>query len=470
MLFSSLSFLFLFLPLTIIVYYTIGPSLRNLFLLVASLVFYAWGDAQHVVIMLGVIIINYFSGLAVSSLEKKKKKIALIVAVVLNLIVLGFYKYMDFFIVNANLLLGSDIELMRIALPIGISFYIFQSLSYTVDVYRGNAPVQKSFLKFALYVSLFPQLVAGPIVRYSEIVEFIDKRKSSLHDVAEGLRRFIIGLGKKVILANTMGEVADKVFASGPMGIDTPIAWLGIIAYTLQIFFDFSGYSDMAIGLGRIFGFRFLENFNYPYISKSITEFWRRWHMSLGRWFKEYVYIPLGGNKCSETRHYWNLLAVFMVTGMWHGASWNFIIWGLWNGIFVLLEKRFMFSSSKAGDVRSDSAMVSISKHVYAMLAVIFGFVIFRSDDMPTAIAYFQVLFGIVSPENIAFSWDYYFNNKVLVIGAIAVLMCYPWKFIGLVEKRFFPVVRDIALIAVLLLSILYVAGSAYNPFIYFRF
>ncbi len=462
MLFSSLVFLFCFLPAVVIGYFIIPKSLRNGFLLLASLFFYAWGEPTYLVIMLTIILVNYITGIALES-KKEHKKIVLTVGILVNLGFLAFFKYADFFIVNFNAITNASMALLNIALPIGISFYIFQAMSYSIDVYRGVVAPQKNLIKFALYVSLFPQLIAGPIVKYRDVAEDIENRQNSIDDVAAGMDRFIVGLGKKVVLANVMGEVADNIYAAGPSEISPVIAWVGAIAYSLQIFFDFSGYSDMAIGLGRVFGFHFLENFNYPYISASITEFWRRWHMSLSSWFKEYVYIPLGGNRVSATRNNINLLIVFFTTGLWHGASWNFIIWGLWHGMFLMIEKRLNIESY-------NSLLGKVFRHIYVILAFVFGWVFFRADDLTSAVAYIKTMLGLTAIKANIAGLDYYVDQKVVIIGILALIFCYPWKFNVPTENKVYMIGRKIGLLCILLYAISAIAASTYNPFIYFRF
>lgn len=463
MLFSSVTFLFCFMPFCIIVYFILSPILRNFFLLLCSILFYAWGEPKYVLIMLGVIVLNYVSGIALSVVSKARVLI-ISLSITLNLGILAVFKYADFIVENVNTLFRTNISLLHIALPIGISFYIFQSLSYVIDVYRKIVAPQKNPLKFALYVSFFPQLIAGPIVKYRDIAEEIESRICSFADVAAGLRRFIIGLSKKVLIANTMGEVADKIYAAGTNDISLSIAWLGALAYSLQILFDFSGYSDMAIGLGRVFGFHFAENFYYPYIAKSVTDFWRRWHISLSSWFKEYLYIPLGGNRVSILHRNVNLLIVFFATGLWHGASWNFVVWGMWHGLFLLLEKNIKEYWGK------DISQLKFIRHIYVIVVFVIGWVFFRADNLSIAVDFISLMFGLKANEIISFGFMYYFNRKIALCGVVAILLCYPWKW-DKIDKRFGMVVaRDAALLGLLVLSIASIAASAYNPFIYFRF
>lgn len=463
MLFSSLTFLFCFFPLVVLIYFMLRPALQNYFLLLASLFFYAWGEPKYLLIMLSVITLNYLTGIGIHYFSSHKKLI-LIGSIFLNLAVLGFFKYTDFLIENLNLILKLNLPFLHIALPIGISFYIFQSMSYSIDVYRGTVQAQKNIFKFALYVSLFPQLIAGPIVKYRDIANEIDERTITLQNVVDGLKRFIIGLSKKVVLANTMGEVADKIYSTGANSITADIAWLGAIAYSLQIFFDFSGYSDMAIGIGRMFGFHFLENFNYPYVANSITDFWRRWHISLSSWFKEYLYIPLGGNRVSSFRRTINLIIVFFATGLWHGASWNFIIWGLWHGFFLIVEK-FSFTSFASHSIQN-----KILRHIYVVLVVIIGWVFFRADNLSVAIDYLKVMFGIVTPSVVPYSIGFYLTQKVAVIGTIALLLCYDWQSPKFIESNYLEPIKMLYSIFLLLISITLITSAGYNPFIYFRF
>lgn len=364
MVFSSISFLIFFLPILFIVYFSVPVrfrKIRNVVLLVASLVFYGWGGVRYLLLLVCSMAINYFGGLAVSAKNRRVKKPVLIISIALNIGILGYYKYAAFLINSLNDL-GLSVTVPNVVLPIGISFFTFQGMSYVIDVYRGVTAVQKNPVNVALYVSLFPQLVAGPIVRYTTIANDIDGRHESFEDFSEGLVRFFLGLSKKMLLANAMGEIADCVFAKTPGDMSVLLAWVGILSYTLQIYFDFSAYSDMAIGLGRTFGFRFLENFNYPYISRSVTEFWQRWHISLSSWFRDYVYIPLGGSRCSIGKNIRNLTVVWLLTGLWHGANWTFVIWGLWFLLFLILEKLLLKNVIER--------VPSPIRHIYTLLVV----------------------------------------------------------------------------------------------------
>lgn len=464
MLFSSLTFLCCFLPLVVIIYFLIPLVARNLFLLISSLIFYAWGEPRYLFLMLFVILWNYIAGIVIDKIKIELKKIVCLCSVLVNIGILCNYKYIDFFIDNINYFFNQHLELYNVVLPIGISFYIFQSLSYTIDVYRCVVPAQYNLLKFALYVSLFPQLVAGPIVKYKDVMQYLEHRNETIDDVVYGLRRFIVGLGKKVILANTMGEVADKIFSSGPSDISISIAWLGAVAFTLQVFYDFSGYSDMAIGLGRIFGFKFQENFNYPYVSVTMTELWQRWHMSLTTWFKDYVYIPLGGSRVSNFRHNMNILLIFLATGIWHGANWTFIVWGLWNGLFLLIEKKLGLVKKKfSGNIR-------LLMHAYVLIVFIVEAVFFRSDSLSIALQYLGVMFYINVNDYIPFDFMYYFNSKIAFIGLFAILFCKKWNYDKWEKNKYYLIFRDIVLILVLITSMSFIAASGYISFIYFKF
>ncbi len=457
MLFSSSTFLFVFLPIVCLGYFLIGNQFRNHWLLLASLLFYGWGEPRYVSVMLLVISVNYIAGIGIYRYVRLAKWI-LSADIVINLSILIFFKYTNFLIENWNAVTNVVISPLHVVMPIGISFFIFQALSYAIDVYRGQVNCQKSFPKLALYVSLFPQLVAGPIVRYHDIENSLDKRTTKTKDIIYGVQRFIIGLSKKVLIANTMGSVADTVYATGTAHLTWEMAWIGAVAYSLQIFFDFSGYSDMAIGLGRIFGFRFSENFNYPYIAQNMTDFWRRWHISLSSWFKEYLYIPLGGSKNGMSRTVRNLWIVFLATGIWHGASWNFVVWGLWNGFFVILEKRW-------GGFQHHSVI----GHVYVILVFVLGWVWFRADNLQMAIEYMAVMLGIRQGTPL-YGLEYYINAKHLLVGIAAILFCVPWNWETLKNHRIFSWFYDTCLLCFLILSIIWIAASTYNPFIYFRF
>ncbi|MBQ6020745.1 MAG: MBOAT family protein [Clostridia bacterium] len=471
MVFSSTEFLTLFLPLITLFYFIFPVKLRNGLLLAFSLVFYAWGEPVYVTIMLASIGMNYLFGLGIDRFRsrEKTKKALLAVSVVCNLSMLGVFKYADFVIDNLNLLPGVSLPAAGIALPIGISFFTFQAMSYVIDVYRATAPVQKNILNFGLYISLFPQLIAGPIVRYSTVAEQIAHRRTDFDLAAQGIRRFITGLAKKVLIANNVGFLWARISAAdAPPAAD---AWLGAIAFAFQIYFDFSGYSDMAIGLGRIFGFRFLENFDYPYISRSVTEFWRRWHISLGTWFREYLYIPLGGNRRGAAKQVRNILIVWLLTGLWHGASWNFVLWGLYYGVLLLLEK---FVVGKILN-RAPAAVGRIC----TLLAVLFGWVLFALDDTGALFSYFGAMFGANGGFGSETAYLLTTNAPTLLIAAFASLP-FGARFGKMLSGRAESATRRKRVLffaaetvwygLLFLLSTAYLVDSTYNPFIYFRF
>ena len=461
MLFSSIPFLYYFLPAVLILYFLVPRSLKNAVLLVCSLVFYAWGEPKYVFLMIATISLFFGCGLAIGKCSSQKwKKFWLTVSVVVSLGLLAVFKYADFFLGSVNAVSGANIPLLKLALPIGISFYTFQCLSYTIDVYRGNAAVQKNIISFGAYVSLFPQLIAGPIVRYVDVARELDSRTHSWDDIALGLRRFLVGLAKKILLANQLGELTNIFRLSGEKSV--LFYWMYAIAFALHIYFDFSGYSDMAIGLGRIFGFKFIENFNYPYLSKSIAEFWRRWHMSLGSWFRDYVYIPLGGNRVSKGRWVFNILVVWMLTGLWHGAAWNFVLWGLLYAVFLLLEKW----------VPALQKMPDILRRVYVLLVVVLGFVLFNAADLSQALSDIGGMFGIggvplVSTETLYSLRSYGLLFVISFIGATPVVRNIANK---ISEKRIGAILEPFLLIVLLLVCSAYLVDGSFNPFLYFRF
>lgn len=474
MVFSSMVFIWGFLPILLIFYFISPKKIRNYILLVFSLLFYAWGEPKYIILMLVSILANYLFGLLIARKRPRKKdyqrKIVLVLSILFNLGLLGFFKYSNFFIDNLNNVFGLSIHTLNVALPIGISFYTFQIMSYVIDLYRKEIKVQKNILNLALYISFFPQLIAGPIVKYRDIEKQLKSRTITVEKFAYGIKRFIYGLGKKVILANNLALIADLIFDSGANTITTPYAWLGIIAYSLQIFFDFSGYSDMAIGLGSMFGFTFMENFNLPYLSSSITEFWRRWHISLSTWFKEYLYIPLGGNRKGKKRTYLNLWIVFLATGIWHGAAWTFVIWGILHGLFIFIErlgfKKFLDNHKIIG-------------HIYTLFAVLIGWVFFRAETIGEAMTYLATMFGftnnvlIFNPVRIS-------NIKTPIIILLAILLSGILQVVikKLCEKKkiedsFLKVKKysePLLFVAILGLSIMILISNTYNPFIYFRF
>ena len=466
MLFSSMFFIYAFLPLLLIVYFMTKEEHRNGVLLAASLIFYSWGEPNYLVIMLLTIVVNYYAALFIER-HRSRSFWILVGTILVNLSFLGYFKYFNFFVDNINYVAGTHFEFIKVIMPIGISFYTFQALSYVVDVYRKDVPAQPEFSKVALYISLFPQLVAGPIVKYHDVAEQISYRKSEPEMFYRGVRRFIIGLAKKVLIANNMGLVADKVFSAPVEQVDTLTSWIGAVCYSLQIFFDFSGYSDMAIGLGMIFGFRFMENFNYPYISSSITEFWRRWHISLSTWFKLYVYIPLGGNRVSTRRMYFNLLVVFFVTGFWHGAEWTFIVWGMWHGLFIVIEKI-------TGWHKSSGRLLSRTfRHTATLFIVLVGWVFFRANDLSHATAYLKNMFGLVEHTYLPFGPAYFYDNIQIIAFVAGILFSLPAAKI--VTERFenriwFRPFYNAGLLALFALTSVFLAANTYNPFIYFRF
>lgn len=457
MLFSSIPFLFYFLPCVLLLYAISPKKFKNFTLLVCSLVFYAWGEPRLVLLMLITVLGGYILGLLTEKFNKHKK-LFLTLAVALSLGFLGYFKYVDFFIKNINLMTGLSIPLLNVALPIGISFYTFQLLSYNIDVYRGNVPAQRNFVDLATYISLFPQLIAGPIVRYSDVAKQLRNRNHSFDKIALGVRRFVIGLSKKIIIANTLGEICEIFKSSNDKSV--LYFWLYAVAFALHIYFDFSGYSDMAIGLGKLFGFDFAENFDYPYISKSITEFWRRWHISLGTWFRDYVYIPLGGSRVSMARMLLNLLIVWMLTGFWHGAEWNFILWGLYFAVLLIIEKLFLLKWLNYSKVIS---------RIYVLLLVVISFVIFNAGSINEAFVYIGGMLGVgdyplVSTEALYYLKDYLFVLIIAIVGATNFPKYFVTKF------KTLQWLEPIVLVALLAVSTAYLVDGSFNPFLYFRF
>lgn len=454
MVFSSILFIFYFLPLTLLLYYA-GPSrLRNLVLLVMSLAFYSWGEPVYISIMLFSTVFDYGNGIAIekclSSGRKRAARAVLLLSVAGNLGILGFFKYSNFFIETVNAVGGTDFPLLELSLPIGISFYTFQTMSYTIDVYLGQARAQKNLVQFGAYVAMFPQLVAGPIVKYKDISGQLADRNVTAERFSYGISRFITGLSKKVLLANNIGMVWEQISGGNLAGLSAAEAWIGAAAFSFQIYFDFSGYSDMAIGLGELFGFHFQENFNYPYRSKSMTEFWRRWHISLGTWFREYVYIPLGGSRKGMKRQLRNLLIVWCLTGLWHGASWNFLVWGLYFGVFLTAEKLFL--------LRRLEALPEWVSHTYCLIFVAVSWVIFAFDSMADVCTYVKSMFGLGSGGWIGEAALYYGETwgVFFVVCALCSLGIFKMK------RAFLPVLFAA--------SICFLAGGTYNPFLYFRF
>ena len=473
MIFSSLLFLFRFLPAVLVLYYLAPRPLRNLVLLLCSLVFYAWGEPVYIILMIVSILVSYTGGILVDRFKTQGKRraarAALLGSSVVSLSLLGFFKYADFLIGTVDSLTGAGINLLKIALPIGISFYTFQTMSYTIDVYRGEAKVQKNLISFGAYVTMFPQLIAGPIVQYKTIDRQLRTRKETAGQFAYGIHRFMIGLGKKVILANNAGALWDTVSSMEHTQIPVVRSWIGLAAYTFQLYFDFSAYSDMAIGLGHMFGFRFLENFNYPYISKSITEFWRRWHISLSTWFRDYVYIPLGGNRVGVWKHIRNILVVWMLTGIWHGASWNFVLWGLYYGILLLIEKFVLGKYLKK--------LPGVFQHIYCMFFVMLGWNLFVFDDMSAGISFARALFGTYGAGFCSRETLYLlYNNAVLMVLLILGSTQLParagnWICAKLRGKEtILTIVKNVFYVGIFLLSVAWLVDASYNPFLYFRF
>ena len=458
MVFSSVLFLFYFLPLTLILYFILPKRARNLALFVVSLLFYAWGEPIYILIMLFSTFFDYFNGLMIEKNEgdKGKQKFYLILSVVVNLLILGFFKYSDLFIMSVNSLFNLDIKLLNLALPIGISFYTFQTMSYSIDVYFKKAKAQKSIIDFGCYVAMFPQLIAGPIVRYHTISKELNKREETFDKTYDGISLFICGLSKKVLLANNIGILWDAIKVLPESEMSVLLYWLGIIAYAFQIYFDFSGYSDMAIGLGKIFGFTFPKNFNYPYISKSITEFWQRWHISLGTWFKEYLYIPLGGNRVKISKNILNLLIVWGATGLWHGASYNFIAWGLYYGLLLVIEKFVLKKYLEK--------LPSVFSHFYTLFFVIIGWVLFAFESLKDGILYLSGMFGRGVP--FINSLGLYQLMSYIPLLIILVISSTP----AMKKIRFNKYVLAVLCILGFILSTAYIVDSTYNPFLYFRF
>lgn len=462
MVFSSLSFLFYFLPTILFLYYILPKKFRygrNFVLLIGSLFFYFVGEPKAIVVMLLSIFINYIGGIAVNSGGEKQRKISLTIVVILNLTILFYYKYLMFIVGNLSKIFDFSVETKSIYMPIGISFFTFQGMSYVFDVYMKNAEVKKNPLDIALYISLFPQLIAGPIVRYKTVADEIDGRVETLDLFSTGVIRFIVGLSKKVLLANKFGIIADEIFKlNGNYNLSVPLSWFGVLMFALQIYYDFSGYSDMAIGLGKMFGFNFLENFDYPYISKSITEFWRRWHMSLGTWFRDYIYIPLGGNRVSVPRHILNMFIVWFLTGFWHGASWNYIIWGLYFFVFLVIEK-YVFGNKFEKVPR-------IFRHLYALIVILVGWVIFKEENSFLLLKYLKAMFSVGLKPTIGgvtyYLKEYYIEIFLGIIFSANILKAFEKG------KKTIPAISIYFIL--LILSIVSLFSSSYNPFIYFRF
>ena len=481
MVFSSNIFLFLFLPLTLALYFlplekTGFTKYKNYLLLAASLIFYAWGEACYIWLLGLSILGNYYFGRSISS-QNKARQIKLFFALTFNLALLLYFKYANFLAENLEYFthfifpqsqFSITKTLLPERLPIGISFFTFHAISYLIDIYRNKCKAQKNLLELALYIAFFPQLIAGPIVRYNTIEKYLSNRRYSISTTSYGVRRFIIGFGKKVIIANPLGEVADAIFSTQLDGLSSVMAWVGILCYTMQIYFDFSGYSDMAIGLARIFCFKFPENFNYPYISKSIKEFWRRWHMSLSAWFRDYVYIPLGGNKVGLARQYFNLVLVFFLCGLWHGASWNYVVWGLFHGFFLVFER------IKIGKIFLE-IMPSFLQHFYAIFIVVVGWVFFRSHDLSYAMGYLDLMFSAKNDVVIASEISRLVHSHFMwTVGALSIIGFSPLikNAAGILIKkgRFYLLAFDLLLLASFLFAIIRLSSATHNPFIYFQF
>ncbi len=459
MVFSSTIFLFIFLPVTLAMYYICDKRLKNIWLFIVSLFFYSWGEPKYLLLMLASISLNYILALLINHFLDKGRigitKSLLALTIVSNIACLIYFKYLDFIITNVNQILGANFTLKNIALPVGISFFTFQAMSYVIDVYRRDAEVQKNILNLGLYISLFPQLIAGPIVRYIDIEKQLENRSIDATKIYDGVKLFIIGFCKKILIADQLASLCDSIFAVN--GISAPSAWIGAISYSLQIFFDFSGYSDMAVGLGKLFGFEFVNNFNYPYISKTIKEFWRRWHISLSTWFRDYVYIPLGGSRCKPLRAYLNLTIVFFLTGFWHGASWNFIVWGLYYAVFLVLERLFLGKLLEK--------IPKILQHVYALFVIIIGWVFFRAENLTSALIYIKNMFTVNSSS--INDLIPLMNKRYILCILCGIIFSIPWTSKIKVKH---PVIVDIILIILFIIAIAYMIGSGFSPFLYFRF
>ena len=467
MVFSSLTFMFLFLPIVLIIYYILPKQLKNLLILAANLFFYAWGEPIYVLIMILSTLIDYLAGLFIHKFEGKRslQRVALLISLVMNISLLGVFKYSGFIIDNINGLFGTDFANPNLPLPIGISFFTFQSMSYTIDMYLGKIKVQKNIISFATFVTLFPQLVAGPIVRYDDVAAELDNRSVTVDCLYEGILKFITGVGKKVLIANNIGMMWTTVKAMDTSEMSALTAWLGIIAFTFQIYFDFSGYSDMAVGLGKMMGFNFPENFNYPYQSKSVSEFWRRWHITLGSWFKSYIYFPLGGSRKGKGRTIFNLAVVWLVTGIWHGASWNFILWGVMYGVMIILEKLFLGKLLEK--------LPWFFQWLYTMLLVVLGWVLFDTADLATAGNYIATMFGAsgIGVDNQA--WYLLLNYGTMLVLCFFSSSDAFKRLVGMAKAKFPRLVNyatPFCKIAVMFIATAYLVDATYNPFLYFNF
>ena len=468
MLFSSITFLYVFLPAVLLLYFIAPRKIRNLILLLTSLIFYGWGEPKYIIVMVVSIIVGYIFGRLTGSFKKKSKdktaKLCVVLSTIVNLGILIFFKYTDFFISNINKVGGFGIKLLDLALPLGISFYTFQILSYSIDVYRGEVEPQKNIIDLAAYITLFPQLIAGPIVRYQTIEKQLKERKESIDLFASGVMRFVIGLGKKVIIANSVASMYETIKALPDEKSSVALYWVASLLFSFQIYFDFSGYSDMAIGLGRLLGFEFLENFEHPYISRSITEFWRRWHISLSSWFKDYVYIPLGGNRCKKSRMFFNIFIVWLLTGFWHGAEWNFIIWGLYYFIILMLEKSFLLRVLKK--------LPAVLQHIYSLFLINMGWVIFSNDNLDKLGKTHRCMFGIGNIDLYNKTTAFYLLSFIVMIILAAIGSTEIPKKIGkkIDDSKAGAIGAVIFILIVMTLSTAGLASDAFNPFMYFRF
>lgn len=466
MVFSSIVFLYIFLPIMLLIYFIVPNKFKNAVMILASLIFFAWGEIRYIFIMLLLAIMDYICGQKINKYfeNKNKKKIFLFIDIGVNLLILFFFKYADFIITNINHITNLDIPLLNIPLPIGVSFNTFQSLSYIIDVYRGTVKCEKSFYNYLAYTTLFPQIIAGPIVRYETVDEELEEKNISIDNFTIGIKRFIIGLGKKVLIANNIGVLWNIIEMGDYSNLTFVLSWFGIIAFALQIYFDFSGYSDMAIGLAKIFGMDFDENFNFPYISKSITEFWRRWHMTLSSWFKDYVYIPLGGNRKGFIKQIRNILIVWFLTGAWHGASWNFILWGLYFGVILILEKLFILKVlEKTGKIFS---------HIYAIILILIGWVIFAFEDLSKIGTYFNAMFNInnfVNNETLYYVKNYGLITTIGILCSTLIIKNFIEK-LNKSDKKRYKILEIIFYMAIFILCTANLVSDSFNPFLYFRF
>ncbi len=466
MVFSSIVFLYIFLPIMLLIYFIVPKKLKNAVMIFASLLFFAWGEIRYIFIMLLLAVMDFWCGKKITQFyeNREKRKLYLYINIVTNLLILFFFKYADFVINSINQLTGLELPLLNIPLPIGVSFNTFQSISYVIDVYRGTVKCEKNFYNYLTYTTLFPQIIAGPIVRYENVDEELENKNISLDNFSNGIKRFIVGLGKKVLIANNIGALWNIIETGNYITLSTLLAWLGIIAFALQIYFDFSGYSDMAIGLAQIFGMKFNENFNYPYISKNITEFWRRWHISLSSWFRDYVYIPLGGNRKGKLKQIRNILIVWLLTGAWHGASWNFILWGLYFGIILIIEKVFLLKLLEK--------LPSFCSHIYAIVLILISWVIFAFEDLSKIVEYIKTMFKI----DVLYNKEalYYLQNYIFII-VIAIICSIPiWQKIkqkmDKINSVLVGIITSFGYVGILILCTASLVTDSFNPFLYFRF